>query len=219
MSILKGLAFGLQGGIDQGMNSIFGSVLKGAGGFVTNSFKGATGASIDLANKGVLGSVTSVLGYGIGGTARMLTKPLYSVGKNAINPKNLKLSDWLLHQTDGLKSAAENTLRAATMEVGEGAADLGIGLFGRSIKPAAAWGITGAAVVAGIGNGHKSYNYNYGLKSLANGIMDTEGVAITPGSVNASFTPVYSKGKKINNRGASGDLGFALHNSRNTGQF
>lgn len=219
MSILKGLAFGLQGGIDQGMNSIFGSVMKGAGGFVTNSFKGATGAAIDLANKGALGSVTSVLGYGIGGTARILASPFYHMGKKAVNPKNLKVGDWMLHQGKGLKSSAENIMKMATKEVGDDTAEMGIGLFGRAVNPAVGWGITGAALVAGVGSGHKSYNYNYGLKSLSNGIMDTEGVAITPGSVNASFTPVYSKGKKINNRGASGDLGFALHNSRNTGQF
>lgn len=219
MSILKGLAYGLQGGLDQGMTSIFGSVMKGAGGFVTNSFKGATGAGIDLANKGILGSVTSVLGYGVGSTARILTAPIYHASKSAINPKNLKVGDWMLHQGSGLKSSAENIMKMATREAGDGASELGIGLLGRAVKPSVAWGITGAAVVAGVGNGHKNYNYNYGLKSLANGIMDTEGVAITPGSVNPSFTPVYSKGKKINNRGASGDLGFALHNSRNTGQF
>lgn len=219
MSILKGLAFGLQGGIDQGMTKVFGSALKGAGGFVTNSFKGATGATINLANKGALGSVTSVLGYGVGGTARAITKPFYHAGSTVLNPKNLKVGDWLAHQGRGLKSSTKNIMKMATKEVSEDVGELGIGLFGRAVNPAVGWGITGAAALAGVGNGYKTYNYNYGLKSLSNGIMDTEGVAITPGSVNASFTPVYSKGKKINNRGASGDLGFALHDSRNTGQF
>jgi hypothetical protein len=47
-------------------------------------------------------------------------------------------------------------------------------------------------------------------------MMDTEGVAVVPGSVNETYTPIFDRGRgrKVNNYNADGNLTLALHNRR-----
>ena len=71
------------------------------------------------------------------------------------------------------------------------------------------------AIGVGIAKSKADEGYNLKMKTAVNGIMDTQGVAVAPGSINNSYTPVTGGG--INNHGATGDVAFGMWNSRHTG--
>lgn len=210
---------GPQGILDQLMGRAVTGAFKGVGGFVTGVGRGATRQAANAHNWSGLGKVTHAMGYGAGKIANYTATaasvavgvPLAGAGYGIYKtlPK-----DW-----EWLKNAAYKTWRGATREVPESLAEAGIvGIGGRVVKPGVAWGIGVGAFALGAANGAESFDYNMGLKTLTNGIMDTQGVSLTPGSIGASYTPIHSK-KGLRDLGVTGDLGFALHNQRRTGQI
>ena len=216
------LKLGPQGILDQAMGKAVAGIFKGVGGFVSGTGRGMTRQASNVHNWSGIGKVTSSMGYGVGkvangvatATAVGVGVPLAGTGYGLYKtlPK-----DWAW-----LKNAGYKTWRGVTREVPEELAEAGIvGIGGRIIKPEAAWGLGMGAFVLGGANAAERFDYNMGLKTLTNGIMDYEGVSLTPGSIGASYTPVYNRprGNGLRDLGVTGDLGFALHNQRRTGQI
>lgn len=206
-NLARGAGFGVQGFLDQAMAATFGGVLKTGGGFVSGAFKGAAGMNAKLYNKTLLGKITGGLGYGIGRVAAAPVKPIAkgaayvggAIGKSAISDTSRALK------------LGSKMLNSMTTEASDSLSDIGIGLFGKRVKRPVAWGVTAGAVALGAGSAMENHNYNFALKTAINGPMDTQGVVVAPGSISQSYTPVH---KPINDHGATGKLGFALHNAR-----
>lgn len=203
-----GASFGIQGFLDQAMSNVVGGVLKTGGGFISGAFKGIGKMDAGLHNKSLLGKVSGGLGYGLGRVAgapiRPLAKGAAYVGGNITKsiPGDIVTAFGLSNKLfNGLTTEAPGTL-----------GELGIGLAGRRIKRPAALALSAGAIGLGAAGAIEDHSYNFGLKTAVNGMMDTQGVAVTPGSVNQSYTPIHRK--PINNHGATGQLGFALHNQR-----
>lgn len=209
MSIIKGAMFGIQGMLDQAMASTFQKGLSGVWGLTSGLAKGVAGLDSGLHNKTLLGKVTGGLGYGVGKTAGIVARPIakgagaFGAGFVKSIPNDLKRS----------VEVSQSLFKAVTREAIDGADDLGIGIGGRHVKRRVAWGLTAGAVAVGSMGAAEDHAYNFGLKTAVNGMMNTEGVAVTPGSVSPSYIPAH-RGRPINDHGASGALGLALHNGR-----
>lgn len=211
-------ALGLQGIIDRAMGKAVGGVFKGAGGFVTGLGRGLSNQASNAYSKAGIGKITNSLGYGIG---RVASVPITGLGFAGVGAfKGLKAT--LPRDIEWAKKAGHGAFMKMTKETPKDLAEKGyIGIGGRIVNKPTAWGISAAAVGIGMAKGVGDSDYNIGIKYATNGIMDTEGVALTPGSVGASFTPVTGRKKNngLRDLGTDGALGFALHDQRNTGQI
>lgn len=213
--IFKGLKyFGIQGALDQGVADIFTGVMKGATGFVSGAFRGVAGMDQSVKNMGMLGNITKKLGHGIGKVAGapfhfVMNKPAGVAGGNS----------WFDNLGETLSAYGKDVTRAGskildattTTKDAHKFADMGVGLFGRRVKPAVAWGVSIGAAAYGIGKAEEDHSMNLGLKTAINGPMDSQAAAVAPGSVTNTYTPLH-----VGSGGVEG-LGFALHNARKTG--
>lgn len=209
---------GLQGILDRGMGSLIGGIFKGVGGFVTGLGRGVGRQASNAYSKSGVGKITSMLGHGIGKIASL---PIMGVGfgVGAIGKSIFKS---MPGDYEWAKRTGSSIFRSISREVPKEMAKYGFtGIGGRMIKPGAAWGITVSAIALGGAKGVKDSDYNIGVKYAVNGIMDTEGVGLTPGTIGASYTPITSRkpNNGLRDLGTNGNLGFALHNQRNTGQI
>lgn len=211
---------GIQGILDRLVAKSVGGVFNGTAGFVTGLGRGFSNSAPDAYNKVGIGKITSMLGHGIGSLASYPLRALgysgYGVGHSLYNslPK-----DWAY-----LKKVGYGLYKNTTKEIPQDLVDKGYaGLGGRIVNKPTAWALGVGAIGLGVMDGSKNSDYNIGIKYAVNGIMDTEGVSVTPGSVFDSYTPVYDRGRRKNNGlrdlGTDGSLGFALHNQRNSGQI
>lgn len=210
--------FGLQGMMDKAMGNMVGGTFKGVGGFVTGVGRGISGEASNAYNKVGIGKLTHSLGFGVGRVAAIPITGLGFAGLGAY--KGIKAT--LPRDIDWAKKLGYGTFMKMSKEVPKEMIEKGYpGVAGRVINGPAAWGLTAAAVGIGVAKGMSDSDYNIGIKYATNGIMDTEGVGITPGSVGASFTPVTRRKKNngLRDLGTDGALGFALHDQRNTGQI
>lgn len=208
--ILRASQFGIQGALDQTMAEVYGSALKGAFGFVTGAFKGVAGIDSALHNATGIGKITGGLGYGIG---RAVSLPIRPVGKFAF-VAGAHIVKTLPHDTKEAFKLTRRLFNAATTDNVENYADLGLGFLGRRIKKPVGWGISAATVGFGMAGAYADFDYNFGLRTTVNGIMDTQGVATTPGGINQTYIPI-NRNKQINNHGADANLVFAMHHKRN----
>lgn len=210
-NVFRGGAFGIQGALDQAMAGVFMGAAKGTWGVTSGLFKGIAGMDAGLHNASLLGKVTGGIGYGAG---RIIGAPIRPVGKFAFGA-SMHMGSTLGHDAGKALELGKKLVNAATTTKGvDKYADLGVGLMGRRMKKPVGWALGLGAVGLGAAGAAEDHSYQFGLKTAVNGIMDTQGVAVTPGSVNPSYTPI-KRGKGINNHGATGDVVFAMHNKRN----
>lgn len=209
---------GIQGIMDRMMGNAIGGTFKGVAGFVTGAGRGLSWQKSNAYSKAGIGKITSMLGHGLGRVASVPILGAGALGYGAF--KGLKAT--LPRDLSWAKKMSYGAFKGLSREVPQELIEKGYtGIGGRIIKPSAAWGITAGAVALGMAKGANDADYNIGIKYAVNGIMDTEGVSLTPGSVGASFTPVTARKQNngLRDLGTSGDLGFALHNQRNSGQI
>ena len=195
----KFMKYSIPGLLDSAVGAIGTQVIGGAVGMVSGLGAGLVGKSLKYTNSSVLGNLGKTIGYGVGAVGSLGAKPVMHAGKKILGhtPKDINHFSKLLTGTFGLgfKKAGKNSTHS---------------LFGYEARAGTGWALAGGAVGLGALSGTGQERYNLGLKTAVNGIMDTEGVALTPGVVNQSYTPVY-------NHGATGQLGLELHKRRNTG--
>ena len=198
--------YSIHGGIDQ----IFQNTMQDVGGLVTGFGRGLGifgGGKLDLKNTSMLGAFTRTLGWSAGKVGATIAKPIISIGTKAVVNTPESIARW----------------GSATGKLGRGlgktffkeaAEDAEYSLFGYEARMLTPHVIGLGAIGYGIANGADAEDFNMGLRTAVNGMMDTEGVATVPGSVNQTYTPLYERGrgKKINNFNADGNLTLALHN-------
>lgn len=183
--------------------SIFGGAMAGVSGFG----RGLIGAKSGISATNIFTAAPQALGFAAGKAGVAATKPIINVAayltKNT--PKQaMRVADLAGRAGTGLFHAGfKKSTRPGLHSIGGYEARAGLGL-------------TLGAVAIGVGtvNGVERYDRKLALRSLTNGMMDTEGVAITPGSANATYTPVSGKKRKVNNFGATGEIGLAAHANR-----
>ena len=217
-----GLGLGLQGLLDAGVNKLVGGVFSGTAGFVSGMGRGLGRQASNAYSKAGIGKVTSALGHGIGYASSYVAQGLGMGGTMAGYGLYKGLSKSLPKDWAWLKKASYGAYKGLTREVPQELIDKGYhGLGGRIVKPGVALGISGGALALGAMKGAGDADYNIGIKYAVNVMMDTQGVGLTPGSVSPSFTPVYQRkpNNGLRDLGTDGNLGFALHNQRNTGQI
>jgi len=199
--------YSIHGGLDQ----IFQNTLHDVGGLVTGFGRGigVIGGGLDLTNTSFLGAITKTLGYGAGKAGTTIAKPIIRVGGAAIKNTPEDLMRWGSHTSKVLKGIRKLGFKEAE----EGAEYSFMGYQARAGLPHV---VALGAVGYGMWEGASQEDFNMGLRTAVNGMMDTEGVAVVPGSVNNSYTPLYERGRgrKINNYNADGNLTLALHNRR-----
>lgn len=219
MSIGAAARLGIQGLFDVGMNKVFGGVISGTGGFVSGAARGLAGASSTAYSRAGIGKVTHAMGHAMGSAGNTVARGVVGVGAGV----GVGIGRSLPRDLSWFSRTSYGAFNSLTRPVTQELRDMGYyGIAGRIAKPGVAWGVGGAALVLGGMNGVGDFDYNMGLKTVVNGMMDTEGVSLTPGMINPSYTPITSKRKPnngIRDLGTSGDLGFALHNQRSTGQI
>lgn len=214
MGLAKGIGKFLLNPVLGTMNGVLGGTFHAAQGVMSGAWKGISGAELKLTNKGLFDKLTNTLGYGVGKTLNV------TVGKPAVSaawyltkntPKDfIKWSNRFGKLGTGVR---DTFLKKATDE--EIAA--GEHLFGYKARALTPLALTAGAIGIGVAEGAGDYNYNLGLQTAVNGVMDTEGVEVVPGSINPTYTPVTPKGRHVNNHGATGELPLALHKQRTSG--
>lgn len=197
-----GYRFGVLGVLDEAMAKTIQPVF----GVVTGTASGLMGKGLNLTNASGLSKITHTLGWGAGRVSVGITKPLFKTGGSALKNTGADLVNWSRRAGNFGRKVADFGFEKTT----EGGMN---SLLGYRAKKRTARVLMAGAVGIGVTSGMGEARYNTGLKTAVNGIMNTQGVAITPGSVNPSYTPV----KRVNNHGATGELPLALHRQRNTG--
>lgn len=209
-NILKAGSFGIQGAIDQAMAETIQGAFKGTWGVVSGTFKGIAGMDAGLHNKSALGKITGGLGYGVG---RVIGAPIRPVGKVAFGV-GAHIVKTAPNDAKEMFNLGKRIMNAVTTTDVDDYADLGIGLMGRRIKKPVGIALGAGAIGLGAMSGAGEADYNFGLRTAVNGIMDNQGVATTPGGINQTYIPIH-RNKQINNHGADAGLVFAMHNRRN----
>lgn len=209
-NIFKGAQFGIQGAVDQAIAGAFMGTMQGTWGLVSGAFKGIAGMDSALHNASAIGKVTGSIGYGVG---RVIGAPIRPVGKMLFGAGSHVVKTAPQDAARALEHGKSLFNAMTTTRNIDDFSDLGVGLMGHRMKRPVGWALGIGALGMGAAGAAEDHSYNFGLKTAVNGIMDTQGVAVTPGSVNPSYTPVHNK--PINNHGATGDVVFAMHNRRN----
>lgn len=200
--------YSIHGGIDQ----VFQNTMHDIGGLVTGFGRGLGvfgDGKLDLKNTSMLGAFTRTLGWGVGKIGATVAKPVIAAGQKAVTNTPESLVRWG-SATGKLGRGLGKTFFKEASENAE------YSLFGYEARMLTPHAIGLGAVGYGIVKGADAEDFNMGLRTAVNGMMDTEGVATVPGSVNQTYTPLYERGrgKKINNFNADGNLTLALHNRR-----
>lgn len=215
------LGLGLQGIIDNGIQKATKGVFNGVGGFVTGTGRGLVGASSNAFNKTGIGKVTSAIGHGTGKAVGATAIVTATGAATLLKPTTLRNVGHTIGQNfKYVKDMSYGIFRAGTKDVTQEMIEKGYpGIGKRIVNAPTAYAITAGAITLGAMDGMAKTDYNFGLKYVTNGPMDTQGVSLTPGSVNPSYTPVYGKkGNGLRDLGTD-QIGFSLHNSRRTGQI
>ena len=214
--------FGIHGLIDRAINKTTEGAFKGIGGFVTGMGRGISKTPSNAFNKSGIGKVTSAIGHGVGtGVANATILGSTGIVTGASKVANWKsVSNSAIKTLGHVKDLSYKAYMAGTRDVTQEMIDKGYtGLGGRIINTPTAYALGAGAVGIGVMDGMGKADYNFGLKYTVNGVMDTQGVSITPGSVNASYTPIHNKqGNGLRDLGTD-QIGFSLHNQRRTGQI
>ena len=206
--------------LDQLMDKAIDGTFKGDGGFVTGLGRGMANQASSAYKWSGIGKVTNGAGYMAGKVANGTAKATSVIVGAPTLATGYAVYKTLPRDWEWLKKMSYSAWRNGTREVPEALAERGlIGLGGRIAKPGVGWGLGLGAVGLGVASSAEKFDYNLGLKTLTNGIMDTQGVSVTPGSIMPSYTPVSNSKKALRDLGVTGDLGFALHNQRHTGQI
>lgn len=200
--------YSIHGGLDQ----IFQNTLHDVSGLVTGFGRGIGvigGGKLDLKNASLLGAVTRTLGWGVGKAGTTVAKPIISVAGEAILNTPESLMKW-----GGATAKLGRGLGKTFFK--EASEDAEYSIFGHQARWFTPHVVGLGAVGYGIAEGAGKEDYNMGLRTAVNGMMDTEGVAVVPGSVNETYTPLYERGRgrRVNNYNANGNLTLALHNRR-----
>lgn len=183
--------------------SIFGGAMAGVSGFG----RGLIGAKSGISATNIFTAVPQALGFAAGKAGVAVTKPIINVAayltKNT--PKQtMRVADLAGRAGTGLfHMGFKKSTNAGLHSIGGYEARAGLGLA-----------VGAVAVGVGLANGVERYDRKLALRSATNGMMDTEGVAITPGSANATYTPVSGKRRKVKDFGATGEIGLAAHANR-----
>lgn len=198
-----GARYSVPGLLDEAMGQVFETGMKGIWGGVTGLADGLMGKGLNLTNTSILGGALKTVGWGATRAATTIAKPIGWAAGQLI--KNTPAD--AMHLAKVGKGIFNMGFKKTTRE--------GIGVLGKhEARIATPWLLTAGAVGIGVASSAKEERFNLGLRTAVNGIMDTEGVSLTPGMVNPSYTPI-SRGKAINTHGADGDLVGALHRGRN----
>lgn len=209
--------FSINGITDIITQMIGGTTIGVIGGLGKGMFSGLAGKKPKFKG-GPLKRLAQGLGWGIGATLGSVGKGVITGGFNAIKfgiplagMSGIKDFNWMSKLVG--KSFDKMSVKATADTIAAGTN----GIAGRIMKPGFQNAISLTAIGLGALNGAEKADYNIGLRTLTNGIMDTEGVTITPGQVSPNFTPVTIPGmrKGLRDTGVSGDIGFALHRNRN----
>lgn len=199
-----------KGGLQHGIDQTFQNTMSDVGGLVTGFLRG-TGAigkgKLDLKNVSLLGAVTRTLGWGVGRAGVTVAKPIIKVGSHVVTntgASTIKLG----HATGKLgKGIGKTFFKEATDE----SVNSFLGYEARWFTPH----VVGIGAMAyGVAEGAGEADFNMGMMTAVNGMLDSEGVGIIPGSVNASYTPLHQANRRVNNYNADGNLTLALHNRR-----
>lgn len=198
--------YGIHGAIDK----TFQNTLSDVGGIVTGMMRGmgVTGkGKLDLKNASIFGVATRTLGFGIGRVGVTVAKPFMKLGYQVVANTGSSIV--------GFGGAAGKLGRGLgktfLKEAKDGAEYSFLGYEARALTPHF---IAAGAIGVGIAKGADNADFNTGMMTAINGMMDTQGVSVVPGSVNQSYTPLRQRGRKINNFNADGNLPLALHNRR-----
>lgn len=197
-----GARYSVPGLLDEAMGQVFETGMKGIWGGVTGLADGLMGKGLNLTNTSLLGGALKTVGWGATTAATTIAKPIGWAAGRLIKNTPADAAHWAKVGKGIFNMGFKKTSRQ------------GIGVLGgHEARMATPWLLTAGAVGIGAASSAKDERFNLGLRTAVNGIMDTEGVSLTPGMVNPSYTPI--KGKPINNHGATGDLVGALHRGRN----
>lgn len=191
-------------------DGLFGTAFKVGGGFVTGVMHGLGTIQKPLKNVGVLGMVPHLMGRAVGKTAVTVAKPILHGGWTLV--KNTPRG--AMSAGRSARFAGRTARKMFMKKAAEGEAK---SLFGYKVRSWVPNALAIGAIGIGVAQGMGEARYNLGVETAVNGIMDTQGVATVPGTVNPSYTPVYNRPKGINNHGADGSLVLAMHKQRNTG--
>ena len=199
------LKYSIPGVLDDVGTAVFGSGVSMVSGFGA----GIMGKSLSLTNVGMLGKATKTMGYGVGIAGVAVAKPVLKAGAKI----TMNTGDDILNWASKSRKVGAGVRDTLLKKPGPNSTGIN-SLLGYEARNGAPWVLAAGAVGLGVAKGADNYDYNLGLRTAVNGVMDTQGVAVTPGSVNPSYTPLYQKSKKVKNFGATGDLTLALHNQR-----
>lgn len=192
------------GGIEAAQSGVFSAGIAA----LTGVGKGLIGQKPSFKTKNILTAPVHGLSYAAAAGAVGIAKPLI-VGGGAIAAKlAINTPKDLVRQVGGAADATRGAFNAF-FKKGNGGPNEYLGYKARALTPMA---LTAGAAAIGAGLGVKDHNKDLAKRSLVNGIMDTQGVHVVPGSVNSTYTPMSSR-KPVKNFGADG-LGFALHKNR-----
>lgn len=214
MGLAKGIGKFLLNPVLGTINGTVGGVFHTVTGVMSGAWHGISGNELKLTNKGLFDKLTRTLGYGVGKTLNVTVgKP--TVGAAWYLTKNTPkdIVKWSSRFGKFGTGVRDTFLKKATDEE----IKAGEHLFGYKARALTPLALTGGAIGMGIADGAGEYNYNLGLQTAVNGIMDTEGVEVVPGSINPTYTPITPRGKHVSNHGATGELPLALHKQRTSG--
>lgn len=216
MGVGKGILNFLKNPILGGANSVIGGTFHGVQGVISGAWTGLRGGKLKLSNVGITGKVTRALGYAAGKPLNVFVgRPAVSVVGELTKNTPADFMKWTNRFGKLGHGVRDTLLRKATKEEIESGEGVLFGYKARALTPLV---LTGGALAYGIAQGAGEADYNLGLQTTVNGIMDTEGVEVTPGSINPTYTPVHPhKGKQVSSHGATGELPLALHKQRTSG--
>lgn len=196
-----------------GFNGGFIGIMHTGQGLISGAWTGLRGGKLKLTNVGAFDKLTKTLGFGIGKTVNATVgRPVVKVAATLTKNTPKDFVQWA-NRVNNLGTGVKNTFfKKATKEEIEAGEHTLFGYKTRALTPMA---LTVGAAGYGIAEGAGEADYNLGLQTVVNGMMDTEGVVTTPGAINPTYTPVNRHG--VNNHGATGELPLALHKQRTSG--
>lgn len=188
---------------DIAMGGIFGGAIAG----VTGLGRGVIGAKSGLAATNLFTAIPQAAGYTAGKLGVGVAKPILSVGAHLTKntPQALTRAGHMFGNAGNalFHAGFKKSTKAGAHSIAGYEARAGLGLV-----------LGAGAIGVGLAKSAESHDYKMAARSAVNGRMDTEGVAVTHGSINETYTPVAPRGKKVRDFGATGAVPLAAHNSR-----
>ena len=197
-----------------GSDALMRGVFHTGQGVVSGLWSGLSGKGLKLSNVGTYDKLTRTLGYSVGKTLNVTVgRPVVSTAWYLTKNTPKDFVKWSNRIGAVGRGTRDTFFKKATKEEIENGAE-GV-MFGYKARAGTPLALTAGAIGIGVAQGAGEADYNLGLRTAVNGVMDSEGVAITPGSINPSYTPVHGRG--VSNHGATGELPLALHKQRTSG--